>query len=228
MLKGANHTEPILADIPGARRQPDATIRRAYWYAVRLHNYGWTLRSIEYRSKGISAQAEAVIENPCHRLITYQAGHQQRTATELPEVFTMAVCAVGMTKGQNGIRDLRTQLRPLLQTPVHCPVEHHARTRADLFRIARQAGQRLIEDYRWTLSGLGSEVAGGGFIADIPGDVLAIYPAGMAGDGTAAADLAHAIGNLDNHQLDALVQHLNWYQHAVQLRTQTPGQERAS
>ncbi|MDZ4269526.1 MAG: hypothetical protein U1D00_28245, partial [Mycobacterium sp.] len=52
---------------------------------------------------------------------------------------------------------------------------------------------RLVGKYGWDIQHLGEDIAGGGFIASIPGDVQAIFPATMAYDGTAAAALARML-----------------------------------
>ncbi|WP_165693110.1 hypothetical protein, partial [Mycobacteroides abscessus] len=65
---------------------------------------------------------------------------------------------------------------------------------------------------------------------DIPADTIALYPAGMAGDGTTAGALAHAIGNLAADQIAMLANEISTYQQRVlQFRAVThPAQGKAA
>lgn len=223
MIKGSDHIEPQLADIPGLRRQPSDAIRQAYWYGVRLHNYGWLLQSVECVCAGFACSicdgpnctVEVVLETPTHRATTYRADHRTKMATELPEIFAMAVRSVAVAGGERAVKELRKQLRALLGEYKR-PALHHASVHHRPFQIARSAAYELIDEHRWVLSGIGSEIAGGGFIADIPGDTIAVYPAGMAGDGTLAGALAHAIGNLAADQIALLANQIGAYQQQVE------------
>lgn len=77
-------------------------------------------------------------------------------------------------------------------------------TRAAAWLIAT-----LTTRYGWSVGHLGEEIAGGGFIADIPGDVMAIFPANMGDDGTPAATLAAIIPTLRRQDL-AVLRRLNY------------------
>lgn len=84
MIRGLDHIEPLTADIPGVRRQPAEVVRVAYWYGVRLHNYGWRLRSVRYLALGRDwCSAEVALETPTHRATVYRAD-KTTTATDLP------------------------------------------------------------------------------------------------------------------------------------------------
>lgn len=229
MIKGTDHIEPQLADIPGLRRQPNDGVRRAYWYGVRLHNYGWLLRSIECISEGPGCSVEVVLETPTHRATTYRADRGTKVATELPEIFALSVRSVAIEGGERAVNQLRMQLRSLLGAYKRSVV-HHASLHHSSFQIARAAAYELIDEHRWVLSGIGTDIAGGGFIADIPADTIAVYPAGMAGDGTAAGALAHAIGNLADDQVAVLANQISGYQQQVlRLRAQVQSaQEKAA
>lgn len=60
----------------------------------------------------------------------------------------------------------------------------------------------LTDNYGWKLSEVGTDAAAGGFIADIPGEPMAIYPASatypasMADDRTVASRLAGLLGSM--------------------------------
>ncbi|SHU29303.1 Uncharacterised protein [Mycobacteroides abscessus subsp. abscessus] len=215
MIKGIDHIEPQLADIPGVRRQPNDAIRKAYWYGVRLHNYGWLLRSIECSAEGSASVAEVVLETPSHRVITCRADSCTNIAEELPDMFALAVRFVAISTGERGMRELRTRLRSQLFEHRRLTLAH-ASLHFSPLQLARQAAYELIDEHRWILSGFGTAMAQGGFIADIPEDTIAVYPAGMAGDGTPAGALAHAIGNLAADQLAVLTEQINAYQQQVQ------------
>lgn len=229
MIKGTDHIEPQLADIPGLRRQPSDSIRQAYWYGVRLHNYGWLLRSIECLTDTPTCTVEVVLQTPTHRATVYRADRTTKVATELPEMFALSVRSVAIDGGERAVAELRRQLRPLL-TEHRRPALHHASLHHSHLQIARAAAYALIDEHRWILSGVGSEIAGGGFIADIPADTIAVYPAGMAGDGTPAGALAHAIGNLAADQIAMLANEISTYQQQVlQFRAAThPAQGKAA
>ena len=76
-------------------------------------------------------------------------------------------------------------------------------------RIAAWLIARLVAKYGWSVQHLGEDIAGGGFIADIPGDVRAIFPATMEYDGTAAAALARMMPTLQAPDL-RLLTHLDY------------------
>lgn len=60
---------------------------------------------------------------------------------------------------------------------------------------------RLVANYLWRVRHLGEDIAGDGFIANIPADVLAIFPATMQYDGTAAAGLARMLPTVQTQDL---------------------------
>jgi hypothetical protein len=65
----------------------------------------------------------------------------------------------------------------------------------------------LVCESGWLVTDLGSDVAGRGFVADIPGEITAIFPANMARDGSYGAELACLIGGLSPTALDYLRSH---------------------
>lgn len=215
MFKGNDHIEPQLADIPGVRRQPSDAIRRAYWYGLRLHNYGWLVHSLECTCQGVTSAAEVVLETPSHRVITCRSDSRTNIARELPDMFALAVRLVAIDAGTRGIRRLRTRLRSLL-TEHRRPVLQSAWLHVSPLQLARQAAYELIDHHHWTLSGFGSALAQGGFIADIPEDTVAVYPAGMAPDGTPAGALAHALGCIAADELALFAEQISTYQQRVQ------------
>jgi hypothetical protein len=74
----------------------------------------------------------------------------------------------------------------------------------------------LTDDYGWKLFEIGSDAAAGGFIADIPGGTMAIYPASaiypvsMAGDRTAASALARLLGSMSAQDAEIVAALVQW------------------
>lgn len=62
----------------------------------------------------------------------------------------------------------------------------------------------LVCQMNWRITDFGSPVAGGGFVADIPDEVVAIFPAGMKRDGTVGAELAWSVRGLRGFGFDYL------------------------
>jgi hypothetical protein len=68
----------------------------------------------------------------------------------------------------------------------------------------------LTDDYGWKLFEIGSDTAAGGFIADIPGETMAIYPASMADDHTTASALARLLGTMSIHDAEIVAALVQW------------------
>ena len=81
------------------------------------------------------------------------------------------------------------------------PAGQQPMTRA---RTAAWLLARLVGKYGWEIQHLGEDIAGGGFIANIPGDVQAIFPAFMEYDGTAAAALARMLPQVPAREVRVL------------------------
>ena len=60
-------------------------------------------------------------------------------------------------------------------------------------RAAYWFAATLTDDYGWRLFEIGTPTAAGGFIADILGETIAIYPESMPDDGTVASALARLL-----------------------------------
>jgi hypothetical protein len=74
----------------------------------------------------------------------------------------------------------------------------------------------LTDDHGWKLCEIGSDIAAGGFIADIPGETMAIYPASMADDHTTAAALARLLGTMSVQDAEIVAALVQWpYDHPV-------------
>ncbi|MDV7193349.1 hypothetical protein [Mycolicibacterium fortuitum] len=226
MIRGLDHTEPLTADIPGVRRQPAEVVRVAYWYGVRLHNYGWRLRSIRYLALGRDwCSAEVALETPTHRATAYRAD-KTTTATDLPGMFAAAVREVGISGGQRAMDRLLERLDPMLGEHLD-PAVRHIWLHYSADQIVWWAAHQLIDENGWLLSEFGSDIARGGFIAAIPGDTIAVYPAGMADDGTYAGALARAIGRLSADQVAFVGHQLGAYQQQIRQAPTASGERRA-
>lgn len=78
-------------------------------------------------------------------------------------------------------------------------------------RAAYWFAATLTDDYGWELSEIGSVTARGGFVADIPGEAMAIYPADMPDDHTTAAALARLLAAMDHAEIRTLASLVGWH-----------------
>ena len=78
-------------------------------------------------------------------------------------------------------------------------------------RAAYWFAATLTDDYGWELSEIGAPTARGGFVADIPGEAMAIYPATMPDDHTTAAALARLLGAMDHAEIRTLASLVKWH-----------------
>jgi hypothetical protein len=220
--------------IPGlGEDQPPRRVIDAYWTAVDLAAYGWRPKRLDFDPHTATAFVTAAA--PTRRTATVswdlrgnRAAHQQvpdQAAAQRLMELARAVASLGQGDAETGDEWL-TQLCWLVQSQVGAPHRFHhnwhcsdalptvpaadqprARGRAAAWLVAR-----LVAEYGWRVQHLGEDIADGGFIADIPGDVRAIFPATMEYDGTAAAALArllptvhpqdlHLLANLDHRAL---------------------------
>lgn len=194
----------------------DPAVRRACWDALVLLDAGWQLRKLRFIS---STGASAIdVHTPTHRGLTI-------TSTDPPSAlpFTSTPHAVRLANsvadlGQRGgdlLGDLSWALTDHMKQTTRSPRPRPDRIPDPVliqqrchqppnFRAAFWLLSTLVCDYKWQISQIGDDLAAGGFVADIPNDVIAVFPAKMAADGTAAATLARLIPNLDRVSLDYL------------------------
>lgn len=191
--------------LPAAEDINDPELRAAYWDALALIDSGWQLRRLRY----IPATNAGVIvaHTPTGRPVTITSTDADHTnGSQLPNIHiavrrARAAATLGSTGDRLGelawlITAAGATPRPMRPRRDHIPDPALTRQPANL-RAAFWLLTTLVSDYHWRISDLGEPAAGGGFTADIPGDVTAIYPATMPADGTAAADLARLIPSLD-------------------------------
>jgi hypothetical protein len=183
-----------------------------------LHTAGWRIHGLDYLAEAGEAAVSA--ENPTRRRVTVswnrstgQINRQQVSGSAVVYLVKAAhdiaylgnLDAIGPQRGR--LDQLRDMARGLGQDPradrrhwwrsdpLPClPAERQPSSKC---RAAAWLMARLIGDYGWHLAEVGEATAAGGFIAEIPGDTLAVFPAGMDDDHTAAAALARLLPQLD-------------------------------
>lgn len=197
-----------------APEHADPTIRRAYWDALTLIDAGWQLRKLRFDS--FTRTAVLDLHTPTHRAMTV-------TGAEPPSAipFRHACCVIRLAEavtnlGQRG-GDLLGDLQWLLASHLHTrripqPRRDHVpdpslTAQPVALRTAFWLLATLVAGYGWQITDIGDEVAGGGFIAEIPDDLTAVFPSTTAcNDTTAAAQLARLIPRLDRRSLHYLRQ----------------------
>jgi hypothetical protein len=63
----------------------------------------------------------------------------------------------------------------------------------------------------WQVSDVGTPAAAGGFIADIPGETVAIYPASMPDDRTVASALARLLAGMSAAEVGIVAALVDWH-----------------
>jgi hypothetical protein len=203
---------PTTEQIPAAPAIDDPELRAAYWDALALNDAGWQLRRLRYVPFTDTGIIDA--HTPTHRAITITT---RTTLRHLPahlpgtgNALRLAGQVAALGKSGDRVDDLAwliTGSLPPARTipPRRDPIPDPALTRQpSQLRIAFWLLATLVCDYSWHISHLGEDLAGGGFIADIPHDVTAVYPASAPIDGTAAAALARLIPALPGEGLQYL------------------------
>lgn len=193
-----------------------AAVRDAYRTLAGLHQSGWQLHDLDFDAETSTATVTA--ETPTHRMVTvdWNRGTGQinrRQVNGAAAVFLVKAAhdvaylghadATGPRRGQ--LDQLRWLAQGLFGRPTpgprrcsdHLPGLPAQRQPSPQCRAAAWLMARLVGEYGWRITAVGEDIAGRGFLAELPGDVLAVYPAGMDADGTPAADLARLLPRLD-------------------------------
>lgn len=192
-------------------------VRDAYWYASRLIDVGWTIRRIGTTEQG----GFFVAETPRRRVVSIDecAGPRSDPAAQFAKSIT-TLAAAGAAEGRDYLRDLVQLLRD--NTPVRRPATLTWRTwdipglPAHLqpipkIRAAYWFAVTLTDDYGWKLFEIGRDTAAGGFIADIPGETMAVYPVSMADDRTVASALARLLGSMSAKDVVIVAALVEWH-----------------
>lgn len=191
-------------------------VRDAYRTLEGLHQSGWRLHALDFDAETSTATVTA--ESPTHRIVMVD---WNRGTGQINRRQVNGVAAVFLVKAAHDVAYLghadvtgprRGQLEQLrwLAQGLGEPRRPAARRRTDpipslpaarqpspLCRAAAWLMALLVGEYGWRITAVGEDIAQRGFIAELPGDVVAVYPAGMDADGTAAADLARILPRLD-------------------------------
>jgi hypothetical protein len=217
------------APIPGVEesQQPIPQVREAYWYGTRLTHHGWIIR----RVGATNQRGFFVAETPRGRSVTVHGGRRDSAALDLDGQFADAITVLdrlGVRDGHDHIRDLALLLsahavprRPagLRWRTWHIPGVAPAAQPVAVVRAAYWFAATLTDDYGWELTEFGSPTAGGGFIADIPGETIAIYPATMPDDGTTASALARLLAGMNPAEIRTLASLIDWHTAARAVRS---------
>lgn len=204
----------------------DNDLVRACWDGLALIDAGWRLHRLTYRAA--DRVAVLVVETPSGRVVTLThtadgvsrdvtmlglpAGPCARLAVRLAATIALLGQRSGQALEQLGWyltahskrRRSRFVIRLLGQVAIPDPdLLKQPRT----LRMAFWLLAALVCESGWLVTDLGSDIAGGGFVADIPGEITAIFPANMARDGSYGAELACLIGGLSPAALDYLQRH---------------------
>lgn len=195
-----------------------AVVRVAHWYASQLINAGWLVRRIGTTEEG----GFFVAETPRRRVV-YVDGRcrldAHPAAAQFAESIT-ALAAAGAADGCDYLRDLVKLLaehaplrRPATLTwnTLHIPGVPAGLQPVPKIRAAYWFAVTLTDDYGWNLYEIGRPTAAGGFIADIPGETLAIYPASMFNDGTVASVLARLLAGMSAAEVGVVAALVEWH-----------------
>jgi len=216
---------------PAGDEHTSAAVLEAYCTAETLHRMGWRFQCLTYdqdtSDATITAQTHTrrVVTIGWNRLsgrkfrqqvpgmeavlalkLAYDVAHvggegQDNGQALMDELCWMMQALPSQRRRGGGRRWLRFDALPTL------PADEQPRR---LCRAAAWLLARLVAKYGWQVTALGSEIADSGFIAEIPGDVLAVFPGGMPADGTAAASLAALLPRLTTGDV-ALLERLNYH-----------------
>jgi hypothetical protein len=213
---GADTRSPVGSD----SCTPDAAstaVRDAYWYASRLINVGWAIRRIGTTEQG----GFFIAETPRRRVVSVdeRAGTRSDPAAQFARSIT-TLAAAGAAEGRDYLRDLVRLLSD--NAPVRQPAALTWRTwdipglpehlqPIPKIRAAYWFAVTLTDDYGWKLFEIGRDTAGGGFIADIPGETMAIYPVSMSDDRTVASALARLLGSMSAKDVVIVAALVEWH-----------------
>jgi hypothetical protein len=220
---GSDGCTPAPASLAGAHPSgctpaaASAAVREAYWYASHLINVGWLIRRIGTTEEG----GFFVAETPRRRVVSVDERarlHSDPAARFVKSITALA--AAGAAEGRDYLCDLARLLRE--HAPLRRPATltwrtwHIPRVPTRLqpipkVRAAYWFAVTLTDDYGWQLSEIGMPTAGGGFIADIPGETVAIYPASMPDDRTVASALARLLAGMSAEEVDIVAALVQWH-----------------
>ncbi|TEA09221.1 hypothetical protein [Mycobacteroides salmoniphilum] len=103
--------------LTGDGLQPDIDVRIAYWFGIRMHCYGWTLRSFTFAICAGRQVAKLVAVCPDGQVRTYRADRLIDDG-DLPAMFVNAVRNLGAAGGHAPVMQLRALLHAVLSPAV--------------------------------------------------------------------------------------------------------------
>jgi hypothetical protein len=163
---------------------------------------GWAIRRIGSTEQGGFFEAET----PRRRVVSVDegAGPSSDPAVQFAKSIT-TLAAASAAEGRDYVRDLVCLLsdNALVRRPAKLTrrswdipgLPKHLQPTPKI-KAAYWFAVTLTDDYGWKLFEIGTDTAAGGFIADIPGETIAIYPASMVDDHTVASALARLLGSM--------------------------------
>lgn len=205
-----------------ADKQPHSGVRPLYWWVRHFTEAGHQLRSLHFDTLTLTAlvtvqlRSGRVLES-VRRLNTAPADtaldHTRAADDTVPALLAEATWRLGVTGWSDDLADVVALLRTKnLLAPakpvVICRNEIPGLPgQCSAFRVAYWWAMTLL-DWGWRLHEVGSDVAGGGFLAEIPGadgnTVLAIYTSDVNTDFTAATALAQSLPYYTAQQVQVL------------------------
>lgn len=194
-----------------------AALNDAYWYAMQLINVGWLIRRIGTAEEGGFFEAET----PRRRVVSVDERSVSYTdpATQFAKSIA-GLAAAGAAEDRDYLGELVRLLaqhaplrRPASLTwcAWHIPGVPDSIQPIPKVRAAYWFAVTLTDDYGWDLADIGMPTAGRGFVADIPGETIAIYPASMPDDGTVASALARLLAGMSEAEVDVVAALVAWH-----------------
>lgn len=206
--------------MPAEHHLPDDAAAAAYRVALDLAEKAWSLKKFDYDPDTDTATVAAF--SPGGRAVTVHKSVSQ-PRPDHPTIerglaeLARAVARLGHQDRSCGAEVLLTELRWVVQAGIKRPIRQQIRCRTNKLptlpdaeqpraqvRIAARTIAHLVVNKRWHITALGQDIAAGGFIAEIPGEGLYIYPAGGNGDGTPGGALAQMMESFGAHDIATL------------------------
>jgi hypothetical protein len=204
------------------------TVRDAYWYASQLVNTGWLIRRIGYTEEG----GFFVAETPGRRVVSVD--DHALPETDPATLFAKSIAALAAAGAADDREYLDDLVRLLnVQAPLrrpatlkwqtwHIPGVPESLQPIPKVRAAYWFAVTLTDDYGWNLSEIGAPTAGGGFVAEVPGEAVAIYPASVLDDRTVASALARLLAHMSAAEVAIVAALIEWHSGACDHECRDP------
>jgi len=200
--------DPI--SLRGGRVRLHENVRPLFWWAKDLCHHGYVLHDVSFNAS--TKVASAQLSLPARQVVEVVRRHDDRCSLpmDLPALLVEAVWRLGVLGWSEQLGELIGVLaeaglvspRVVPPTP-RCERPITGPGPGQEVRVAYWWAAVLIA-HGWDLYACGEPIAQGGFIAEAPGltgrSLLAVYPGGMADDGSEASALANQLARLDESQ----------------------------